>query len=80
MPVVMMELLERARRGVEVVATTVGSIAKEEVQNAVADSGTPTTAGPAGPSTTAASKGIDKLKSLVTDELNKCKPSMVLSK
>nr|XP_022292302.1 synaptotagmin-1-like isoform X2 [Crassostrea virginica] len=69
MPVVMMELLERAKRGVEVVATTAGSIAKEEVQNAVADSGAPTTAGPA--STTPATKGIDKLKSLVTDELNK---------
>ena len=78
MPVVMMELLERAKRGVEVVATTAGSIAKEGVQDAVADSGTPTTAGTA--STTAASKGIDKLKSLVADELNKCKPSMVLSK
>lgn len=78
MPVVMMELLERAKRGVEVVATTAGSIAKEEVQNAVADSGAPTTAGPA--STTPNAKGIDKLKSLVTDELNKCKPSMVLSK
>ncbi|XP_078322089.1 synaptotagmin-1-like isoform X4 [Crassostrea virginica] len=71
MPVVMMELLERAKRGVEVVATTAGSIAKEEVQNAVADSDAPTTAGPAGPSTTPAAKGIDKLKSLVTDELNK---------
>ena len=80
MPVVMMELLERAKRGVEVVATTAGSIAKESLQDAVADSGATTTAGPAGPSTTAAPKGIDKLKSLVADELNKCKPSMVLSK
>ncbi|XP_062601764.1 synaptotagmin-1-like isoform X1 [Saccostrea cucullata] len=76
MPALAMDLLHRVKRGVEVVATTAGSVAKEAVNNAVADGGAspgPTTAVPDGGSgtTTASPKGINKLKNLVTEELNK---------
>lgn len=77
MPAVIMDLLHRFKRGVEVVATTAGSVAKEAVQNAVADTGAapgPTTVAPSGDGSgvTEAPKGIDKLKNLVTGELSKC--------
>lgn len=76
MPAVIMDLLHRFKRGVEVVATTAGSVAKEAVQNAVADTGAapgPTTVAPSGDGSgvTEAPKGIDKLKNLVTGELSK---------
>ncbi|XP_034331811.1 synaptotagmin-1-like isoform X3 [Crassostrea angulata] len=76
MPAVIMDLLQRVKRGVEVVATTAGSVAKEAVQNAVADTGAapgPTTVAPSGDGSgvTEAPKGIDKLKNLVTGELSK---------
>lgn len=78
MPAVIMDLLQRVKRGVEVVATTAGSVAKEAVQNAVADTGAapgPTTVAPSGDGSgvTEAPKGIDKLKNLVTGELSKRK-------
>jgi hypothetical protein len=75
MPAVMMDLLHRVKRVVDVVATTAGSVAKEAVQDAASNSGAPagpTTVAPGGgDGTTSAPRGIDKLKNLVQGELSK---------
>ncbi|XP_048766944.1 synaptotagmin-1-like isoform X1 [Ostrea edulis] len=75
MPAVMMDLLHRVKRAVDVVATTAGSVAKEAVQDAASNAGAmagPTTVAPAaGDETTTTARGIDKLKNLVAGELGK---------